>query len=404
MKCKSVIILEEEVDKQTQDLIDAGNDILKSVSSAIDRNDYSTLAADISRTLKTVSIEKRTTYASRNYSQVRRNNYTYVNRAPQVKRVNYPFLQKRVSRYSGLGQLIAGATVGLTVVFPTFAAMIAANLIPGIAISGAFLVACTFISCRGIRKLQMSKKLYQYGNILKEAEYFKISDLAKVTLKTDEEVLKDIKALIKEGYVPRAKLDSSETTCMITDNAYQMYLGAEQDRLAREQKEQNKQKAEVTRSKNLSKDQAIIAEGEEYVKFVREINDIIPDTDEMSDKLYRLENIMNRIFAQVEKDPDSAEELHKLMNYYLPTTKKLLMAYVELDKQPDVGENITKTKKEIDAAMDTINEAFENLLDSLFQDMAWDISSDISVMKSMMAQDGLTTEGQGVAAQMQMKQ
>ena len=124
----------------------------------------------------------------------------------------------------------------------------------------------------------------------------------------------------------------------------------------------------------------------------------------MSNKLYRLENIMNRIFAQVEKDPDSAEELHKLMNYYLPTTKKLLMAYVELDKQPDVGENITKTKKEIDAAMDTINEAFENLLDSLFQDMAWDISSDISVMKSMMAQDGLTTEGQGVAAQMQMKQ
>ena len=108
---------------------------------------------------------------------------------------------------------------------------------------------------------------------------------------------------------------------------------------------------------------------------------------------------MNRIFAQVKKDPSSADELHKLMSYYLPTTKKLINAYVELDKEPEVGDNITKTKLEIDAAIDTINMAFENLLDSLFQDMAWDISSDISVMKTMMAQDGLTNEGQGFSAQ-----
>ena len=390
------------MDKQTQDLIDAGNDILKSVTSAIDRNDYSTLAADISRTLKTVSIEKRTTYASGTYKQGQRTyNYRTASRAPQVNRVTYPFLQKRISKYNGLASIIIGAAVGLTIALPIFGGMIAADLIPGIAISGAMLVGCTFVTCRGIRKFSLAQKLYQYGNVLKEAEYFKISDLAKVTLKKDEDVLKDIKALIKEGYVPRAKLDSSETTCMITDNAYQMYLGAEQDRLAREKRELGQQKAqeEKTRSRqNLTKDQAIIAEGEEYVKFVRQINDVIPDTDEMSNKLYRLENIMNRIFAQVEKDPESADELHKLMNYYLPTTRKLLTAYVELDKQPDVGENIVKTKQEIDSAMDTINEAFENLLDSLFQDMAWDISSDISVMKSMMAQDGLTSEG-GMAMQ-----
>ncbi len=112
---------------------------------------------------------------------------------------------------------------------------------------------------------------------------------------------------------------------------------------------------------------------------------------------------MNRIFAQVKKDPSSADELHKLMNYYLPTTKKLLNAYVELDRQPEVGDNITQTKQQIDEAIDTINTAFESLLDSLFQDMAWDISSDISVMKTMMAQDGLTVDGQGISAQMQQQ-
>jgi methyl-accepting chemotaxis protein len=88
---------------------------------------------------------------------------------------------------------------------------------------------------------------------------------------------------------------------------------------------------------------------------------------------------MNRIFAQIKKDPSSADELQKLMDYYLPTTKKLLNAYVELYSQPDL-DNIRQTKREIETAIDTINEAFKNLLDSMFQDMAWDISSDISVI------------------------
>ena len=81
------------------------------------------------------------------------------------------------------------------------------------------------------------------------------------------------------------------------------------------------------------------------------------------------------------------------MNYYLPTTEKLLDAYIDLDKQPEIGENIPKTKREIEETVDTINDAFENLLDSLFEEVAWDISSDISVMKTMMEQDGLMKKG-----------
>ena len=130
--------------------------------------------------------------------------------------------------------------------------------------------------------------------------------------------------------------------------------------------------------------------GNEYIRKVRDVNDLIPDTEEMSAKLYRLEEIMHRIFEQVQKQPASAAGLRRFMDYYLPTTEKLLDAYVELDKQPVDGDNIVKTKQEIDEAMDVINDAFENLLNSLFQDMAWDISSDISVMKTMLAQDGLT--------------
>ena len=385
--------------KEVQDFMKVGNDILNSVTSAIDRNDYSSLHDDVSKAIQSVSIDRKVNYSSQNRS---------ANRRAVTRTKVYPFMQKGINKYLGLPGMIAWGCVGFFFL-QIFLGMLLSTTPVGAAVTGLLTAGCGFFFFKNMKKYQLAKKFHLYGGILKDAEYFNISDLAKVAVKSDQEVLKDIKGRMKEGFLPRAKLDATEKTCMITDRAYEQYLGAVQDMNARQLREENRKMVEETRTKERNKEldglppkvREIIEEGSDYIVFVRQINDIIPDTEEMSNKLYRLEDIMNRIFAQVKKDPSTADELHKLMNYYLPTTRKLLNAYVELDKQPDVGENITQTKNEIDAAMDTINEAFEKLLDSLFQDMAWDISSDISVMKTMMAQDGLTLEGQGVSAQMQ---
>ena len=95
----------------------------------------------------------------------------------------------------------------------------------------------------------------------------------------------------------------------------------------------------------------------------------------------------------LEQNPDSVNDMRRMMDYYLPTTMKLLEAYEELDVQPVQGENIISSKKEIEDTIDTLNIAFEKLLDSLFQDTAWDVSSDISVLHTMLAQEGLTEDG-----------
>lgn len=68
-------------------------------------------------------------------------------------------------------------------------------------------------------------------------------------------------------------------------------------------------------------------------------------------------------------------------------------AYEELDAQPVAGENILSSKAEIEATLDTLNVAFEKILDSLFQDTAWDVSSDISVLNTVLAQEGLKEKG-----------
>ena len=99
---------------------------------------------------------------------------------------------------------------------------------------------------------------------------------------------------------------------------------------------------------------------------------------------------MEKIFNRVEQHPELVEDLGKFMDYYLPTTVKLLKAYEELDAQEVQGENITGSKREIEQTLDTIEQAFENLLDSFFEKAAWDISSDISVLHNMFAQEGLT--------------
>ena len=103
-----------------------------------------------------------------------------------------------------------------------------------------------------------------------------------------------------------------------------------------------------------------------------------------------MEAIVQRIFQRAEAHPEIIPDLKKLMDYYLPMTVKLLNAYAEMDRQPVQGENIRKSKQEIDSTLDTLNQAFEKLLDSVFEDTAMDVSSDISVLNTLLAQEGLT--------------
>ena len=105
-----------------------------------------------------------------------------------------------------------------------------------------------------------------------------------------------------------------------------------------------------------------------------------------------MERIVTRIFAEVRKDPSLAGNLNMFMDYYLPTTIKLVEAYESMDQQDIPGENIRSAKAEISDSLDTINDAFEKLLDSFFADTAMDVSTDISVMKTMMKQEGLADD------------
>lgn len=135
-------------------------------------------------------------------------------------------------------------------------------------------------------------------------------------------------------------------------------------------------------------------EKDQYQKILdelRAVNDAIPD-EEMSDKIDRLEAVSAKIFEQAKSDPDKLPRMRKFMDYYLPTSLKLLNTYAELDAQGVEGENITESKRRIEQTMDTLVHAFETQLDQLFQEDALDVSADIDVMENMLRADGLTGE------------
>ena len=78
------------------------------------------------------------------------------------------------------------------------------------------------------------------------------------------------------------------------------------------------------------------------------------------------------------------------MDYYLPTTVRLLSAYDDLEDQPIQGETISQSRLEIERTLDVLISAYEKLLDATFQDLSLDVSADIDVLHAMLAQEGLT--------------
>ena len=140
-----------------------------------------------------------------------------------------------------------------------------------------------------------------------------------------------------------------------------------------------------------AKSDAPLFESSEYDKIIREIrelNDRIADRI-ISDKIDRIELLTTRIFHLVEERPAMKPQIRKFMNYYLPTTLKLLDSYALLEAQGIEGDNITASKKEIERTMDTLIAGFEKQLDRLFCSQAMDITADVEVLEGMMAQDGL---------------
>ena len=145
---------------------------------------------------------------------------------------------------------------------------------------------------------------------------------------------------------------------------------------------------ETTGNEELDK---MIADSKKAITEMKRLDDNIADPA-ISAQIVRLQQLAGKIFAQVEQNPEKLPQIRKFMNYYLPTTLKILNAYDRMGEQGVSGENITSTMQKVEGMMSTIITAFEKQLDSLFGSEAMDISTDMVVLENMMAREGLTDD------------
>ena len=142
---------------------------------------------------------------------------------------------------------------------------------------------------------------------------------------------------------------------------------------------------------------ALVQERDRAVSEMRRLNDAIDDTT-ISAQIDHLESTTTKIISYVVEHPKKLPQIRKFLNYYLPTTLKLLNAYDRMGSAGVSGENIDGTMGKIEAMMSTVVQAFDRQLDALFGDEALDISTDITVLENLLAQEGLAGEqlgGQG---------
>lgn len=133
----------------------------------------------------------------------------------------------------------------------------------------------------------------------------------------------------------------------------------------------------------------MVRDGAMAIQEMKRLDENIAD-EKISADICRLEEVSQAIFDHVRQNPEKLPQIRQLMDYFLPTTLKLLNTYDRLSLTNVSGENIDTTKRKVESMMSTIVAAFEKQLDSLFKSEALDISTDITVMETMMAQEGLT--------------
>lgn len=233
-------------------------------------------------------------------------------------------------------------------------------------------IGCLFGGWHIRTSRRMRRKI---DKIVGDAKYMYIQDIADALPCSYDKCCKHLESCIDEGlFGPDAYLDM-RCKCLVVS-----------------QRPPEPTPAPAPKPEKQPEKQTDMPERDQYKKILdelRRVNDAIPD-EEMSDKISRLEAVSAKIFEQAKSDPDKLPQMRKFMDYYLPTSLKLLNTYAELDNQGVEGENISESKRRIEQTMDTLVKAFENQLDRLFASDALDVSTDIDVMQNMLRADGLT--------------
>lgn len=248
---------------------------------------------------------------------------------------------------------------------------------------GMLALGAAVLSVRGFRLRGLCSRGQQYLPLLEGQKSCSLQRLSQASGQNEKKTLHDLRRLRDKQLMPQLVLDEESGQVFTSMEAYE---AAQEQR--RRQQEESRRAQETARQQQAAAQQE---GGRKYLVQMEQLCRLIDDQD-IRGKVDHIRLLSEKIFEQVEQNPRQQNSIRKFNSYYLPTTVKLLRVYTEVDDQPVEGVNIDTIRSDIPGILDTLTGAYENLLDSLYADMALDVSTEITVLKDMLAQEGLVED------------
>lgn len=243
------------------------------------------------------------------------------------------------------------------------------------------LLACGFgvMISAGASRLSASKKLRLLADAAEKLNAQKglaVEMLADLAHQTKKKALKKLRSYIHKGWLNAWLDDETET----------LYLTAEDYRAAKEKATaaaaQPQPENEETGDAPLNLDTA-----RRFAAVLEKEQQLMQDA-QAREELAAMHKTTTAICDWLEAHPESQPKTRRFVEYYIPTTLKLLHTYNDVQGQQ--GENAETIRRDIAGILHTLNQAYENLYNNLLSDVAMDISSEIAALQGMLANDGLT--------------
>ena len=225
----------------------------------------------------------------------------------------------------------------------------------------------------GQRMKRRSARVARYLAVMGKRGYIAVDELCAVTGKSRKKIESDLDYMVEKGLLGAgAYLDSGHGIFFRSADAFADYANATAKKENVTPKEANEGYAGALRA-------------------IRSANDRIADPV-LSEKIDHLETVAGKIFREVEEHPEKQQQAATFLNYYLPTTLKLLDSYAKFEEAGIEGENLSRAQERIEETMDALIKGFDKQLDDLYRNEAMDIDSDIRVMENMLRRDTASVE------------
>lgn len=364
--------------------------VANAAQNAVKSSDFSDLQSTIERVAGAAaeSIGRGIAQASDGIRRGREQYALIQERKRKEELMNLRYASATTQRGGGIALVVAGVAVGIPLVAIGLIMLLVklAAAVPFIA-AGAVLGGALVLA--GTRKIRFAGTFDRYRNVIGLRESCSVKELAQRGSESVADVQRNVRKMLAKGMFKQATLDEASGLLLMTPEASESHERELAEARCAERQQALVQSAGSKETSLTAEQQQLLDRGKAFIALIREGNEAIPD-EEISRTLDRIEHVVTAILDAAAENPELIDDLDRLLDYYLPTTVKLLETYRELDSQPIQSDNIVDSKREIEKALDSLSVAFEKLLDSLFRDVATDVSSDITVLRTVLAQEGLT--------------